>query len=210
MALTTTTLASAVLAADTAIVLTSATGVSAGSYFLVDQEIMQAVKSYVSGTTVQVLRGLEGTIQSAHKASANITLGASTDFSLPVGPTVTTYPVVRGRTMTSYSAAGAIALPNAGSDAIAVINGTGALAMTLANPTKDMDGCMLWIIANGKAAHTVTYSAGVGNGGGTMDVGTYNATEATGCALVACNGFWVLWANGIGSAGTQVAGVVWA
>jgi hypothetical protein len=82
--------------------------------------------------------------------------------------------------------------------------------MTLANPTKDMDGSMLYIVANGKAAHTVTYSAGVGNGGGTMDVGTYNATEATGCALMAVNGFWVLWANGIGSSGTQVAGVVWA
>ena len=31
-----------------------------------------------------------------------------------------------------------------------------------------------------------------------------------GCELVAVNGFWVLIANGIGSAGTQVAGVVWA
>jgi hypothetical protein len=51
---------------------------------------------------------------------------------------------------------------------------------------------MLYIVANGKAAHTMTYTAGVGNGGGTMDVGTFNATEATGCVLMAVNGFWVL------------------
>jgi hypothetical protein len=93
---------------------------------------------------------------------------------------------------------------------VAILNGTGVLAMTLANPTKDMDGCQLTIVANGKAAHTITYTAGVGNGGGTMDVGTFNATEATGCVLMAVNGFWVLIANGIGSSGTQVAGVVWA
>jgi hypothetical protein len=43
-----------------------------------------------------------------------------------------------------------------------------------------------------------------------MDVGTYNTTEATGCALMALNGFWLLWANGIASSGTQLAGVVWA
>ncbi len=82
--------------------------------------------------------------------------------------------------------------------------------MTLAAPTKDLDGSMLFILSNGKGAHTVTITAGVGGGGATMDVGTYNTTEQTGCALMALNGAWVLWANGIGSTGTQVAGVVWA
>jgi len=82
--------------------------------------------------------------------------------------------------------------------------------MTLANPSVLNDGDLLIIISNGKGAHTVTYTAGVGNGGATMDVGTYNTTEATGCILIAANGFWVLIGNGIGSSGTQVAGVVWA
>lgn len=210
MALTTTTLSSAVAVTDNSIVVASATGFAAGNFVLIDQEMLKVAQSYVSGTTIPVLRGQDGSVTAAHKASANAVTFLASDESGPTAPTVTQFPGVRARTLTSYSAAGAISLPAPGSDAVAVINGTGALAMTLANPTKDMDGSMLYVIANGKAAHTVTYTAGVGNGGSSMDVGTYNATEATGCALVACNGFWVLWANGIGSSGTQVAGVVWA
>lgn len=211
MALTTTTLSSAVAQSDVSIVVASATGFAAGNLVLVDMEVMQVGKSYVSGTTIPVQRGLDGSQQTTHKASANVTTFLASDQPGPAPQEVTQFPVAgKSRRMLSYSAAGAITMPSPGEDMVAVINGTGALAMTLANPTKDMDGCMLYIIANGKAAHTVTYTAGVGNGGGTMDVGTYNATEATGCALVACNGFWILWANGIGSSGTQVAGVVWA
>lgn len=210
MALTTTTLSSAVAQADISIVVASATGFAAGNLILVDQEVMQVAKNYSSGTTIPVQRGLDGSIQTTHKASANATTFLASDETGATAQTFTQFPLARGRRLLSYSAAGAITLPNVGEDMVAVINGTGALAMTLANPTKDMDGAMLYVIANGKAAHTVTYTAGVGNGGSTMDVGTYNATEATGCALVACNGFWVLWANGIGSTGTQLAGVVWA
>jgi hypothetical protein len=171
---------------------------------------MQVAKNYVSGTTIPVTRGQDGTQTLTHKASANVVVFLASDESGAAPQTVTQWPTVKARRILSYSAAGALTLPNPGEDIVAIINGTGALAMTLANPTKDMDGCMLYVVANGKAAHTVTYTAGVGNGGGTMDVGTYNATEATGCALIAVNGFWVLWANGIGSSGTQVAGVVWA
>jgi hypothetical protein len=210
MALTTTTISSAVIVSANSIVVASATGFAAGNYVLVEDELMRVAQNYVSGTTIPVLRGQDGTITGAHPASCNATTFLASDEAGPFGQTNTQFPTVRARDISSYSAAGAIALPAPGADAVAIINGTGALAMTLANPTKDMDGSMLYIVANGKAAHTVTYSAGVGNGGGTMDVGTYNATEATGCALMAVNGFWVLWANGIGSSGTQVAGVVWA
>jgi hypothetical protein len=158
-----------------------------------------------------VLRGLDGAQGIAHPKTANVTVFLVSDLAGGASAqTPTQWPNLKGRRMISYSAAGAIALPNPGEDNIAVINGTSTLAMTLANPTKDMDGSMLYIFSNGKGAHTVTYTAGVGNGGSTMDVGTYNTTEATGCALMALNGFWVLWANGIGSAGTQVAGVVFA
>jgi hypothetical protein len=93
---------------------------------------------------------------------------------------------------------------------VAIINGTGALAMTLANPTKDMDGDSLIIIANGKAAHTVTYTAGLGNGGGNYDVGTYSGTLAGGCTLMACNGFWVLIGNGIATATGVTGSPTWA
>jgi hypothetical protein len=211
MAETTTTLLSAVAQTDVVINVTSATGFAAASYVKVDDEVMQISKSYVSGTAIPVQRGLDGAAQVAHPITANVTVFLVSDLSGGASvQTPTQWPNIKGRRMLSYSVAGAITLPNPGEDMIAVINGTNARAMTLANPTKDMDGSMLYIIANGKAAHTVTYTAGVGNGGSTMDVGTYNATEATGCALVAMNGFWILWANGVGSTGTQVAGVVWA
>src|SRR2546426_3572 len=163
MSLNTTTVSSAVGQTDTSIVVASATGVAAGSFAVLDQEVMQVSKNYSTGTTIPVQRGLDGSVQTTHKASANITFYLGSDEAI-AAVNVVQFPKVRGRDHLSYSAAGAITLPTPGNDMIAVINGTGALAMTLANPTKDMDGCMLYIIANGKAAHTVTYTAGVGNG----------------------------------------------
>jgi hypothetical protein len=211
MALTTTTLSSAVVVTDNTIAVTSATGFAAGNMIIVDQEVMKVVQTYVSGTTIGVIRGQNGTVTAAHPTSANITTGLGSDFADASAMTTNTYPTVKARTIVSYSTSGAIALPAAGSDTVAVLNGTSTLTMTLALPTKDMDGTMLWIFSNGKGAHTVNVTtAGLGNGGTTMDVGTYNTTEATGCALMALNGFWLLWANGIASSGTQLAGVVWA
>ena len=100
------------------------------------------------------------------------------------------YPGQMSVTTTSYSAAGAIAF-GLSQWTVAIINGTSALAMTLAVPTKDQDGCYLHIVANGKAAHTVTATSGLGNGGASYDVGTFSATLAMSSLLVACNGFWV-------------------
>ena len=211
MAFTTTTLSSAVAVIDTSIVVASATGFAAGSFIRIDDETFLVAQSYVSGTTIPVLRGQDGTTGTTHPTAANVTVGLGSDFASAGagGPTVT-QQAQKGRYVVSYSAAGAIALPAAGQDTVAVINGTSTLAMTLANPTKDMDGTLLYVLSNGKGAHTLTYSAGLGNGGATMDVGTFNTTEATGCALMALNGFWLLWANGVGAATGQVAGVVWA
>jgi hypothetical protein len=211
MALNATTLASAVGITDNVIVVASATGFAAGNYIRVDQELMRVTNSYAAGSvTVPVIRGQDGTATAAHVSSAKVQTELASDIGASAPQAVTQLANYVPRVIRSYSANGAIALPTVGNDMIAFLNGTSTLAMTLANPTTDMDGSLLFIISNGKGAHTVTYSAGVGNGGGTMDVGTYNTTEATGCILIAANGFWVLIANGIGSAGTQVAGVVWA
>ena len=208
MALTTTTISAAVAVNDTSITVTSATGFAAGSSVLIDQELMKVAQSYVSGTTIPVLRGQDGTVTAAHKASANCSVGLASDFANPVATTSITYATVRGRTLTSYSAAGAIALPTAGADAVAVINGTNALAMTLANPTKDMDGSMLWIAGNGKAAHTVTYTAGFGNGGSSYDVFTFASGANNGIALIALNGIWNLQQSLIGGTATAVTATI--
>ena len=87
------------------------------------------------------------------------------------------YPLAgRTRRVSTYGAAGAIALPVAGTDEVAVLNGTSALAMTVAVPTKDMDGCMLWIASDGAAAHTCTFASGLSGAGSSYDVVTINAT----------------------------------
>ncbi len=212
MALATTTLSAAVAASDAIINLVSATSVSAGRLLLVDNEWMKVQASYVSGTSVPVLRGINGSVQAAHVASANITHGDAVDFANPPGQAAVAVnaPLQRSRDIKSYSAAGAIDLNSPGTDAVRIINGTSALAMTLANPTKDMDGDLMIVVANGKAAHTLTYSAGLGNGGASFDVGTYSASLQTGCILCACNGFWVLVGNGIAGATGATAGPLWA
>lgn len=191
MALTTTTLSSAVTSTATSIVVTSATGFAAGNLILVDLEWMQVAKSYVSGTTIPVLRGQDGSVQVAHVASANVTTGLTTDFNGPAPMQVVSEPQALTKQVQSYSASGAISFSGNCDWTTAILNGTSALSMTLANPTKDMDGQYLHIVANGKAAHTVTYTAGLGNGGASYDVGTFSASLAMSSLLVACNGFWV-------------------
>jgi hypothetical protein len=193
MALTTTTLASAVAVTDTQVVVTSATAVAAGSILLIDQEVFAVAQNYTSGTTVPVLRGRQGTKTQAHVITANVIIGTGADFAQPATQEVVSFPIAgRARTLTSYTASGAIALPTPGNDAVAVINGTSALTMTLANPTTDMDGSILWIICNGKSTSTVTYTAGFGNSGSSYDVATLPAGGATVIETIACGGFWLL------------------
>lgn len=208
MALATTTLSSAVAVGDNKIVVASATSLAPGRLIRVDGEFMKVTQDYVSGTTVGVLRGQDGTAALAHAASTNVTHGAATDFLGPpaaLAP-MATNPVQPALPVYSYSAAGAIATV-AG---IHVINGTGALAMTLAVPTKDQDGTLLIIVANGKAAHTVTATGGLGAGSTTTDVGTFSASYTGGCILVACNGVWVLIGNGVFTATGAVGAPLWA
>ena len=194
MALTTTTLAAACTADASKLSVTSATGIAQGDIIKIDDEILQVTKGYVVGTTsVPVLRGQSGTVAVAHPSSANLSHDTPAGFGDPSPQVVPSYPLAgRARTATSYSAAGAIALPSPGSDAVAILNGTSAIALTLANPTKDMDGDILIIIGNGKSQSTVTYTAGLGNAGSGYDVLTLQNGGQVGCILMACNGIWVL------------------
>tara|TARA_R110002051_G_scaffold101065_2_gene171773 strand:- start:1676 stop:2302 length:627 start_codon:yes stop_codon:yes gene_type:complete len=190
MALATTTLSSAVTVTDTNIVVASATSVAAGRIVLVDGEFMQVLQSYVSGTTVGVLRGQNGTATATHVASANVTHGAAADFTVPAPGTANLKPGLIAFTTTSYSAAGAVSF-GAAQWTTAVINGTDALAMTIANPDSSQDGIYLNIVGNGKAAHTVTYTAGLGDAGSGYDVGTFDGSGQCSVLLVAANSIWV-------------------
>lgn len=194
MAIATTTNSSAIAATDQSIVVASATGFSAGMRVLVGDEVMIVRKNYVSGTTIPVLRGREGSKRRAHGVTSNVTFGVASDFAIPVeqGFLNESGVVGRGRQVTEYGASGAITLPSPGNDMLAIINGTSALSMTLANPTKDMDGCVLTIVGNGKSNSTVTYTAGWGNAGGSYDVATFPAGGQVAIQSIACNAIWVL------------------
>jgi hypothetical protein len=190
MALATTTLSSAVAVTDTDIVVASATSVAAGRIVLVDGEFMQVLQSYTSGTTVGVTRGQNGTATAAHVASANVTHGDAADFTVAAPGTANLKPGLIAFTTTSYSAAGAVSF-GAAQWTTAVINGTDALAMTLANPDSSQDGIYLNIVGNGKAAHTVTYTAGLGDAGSGYDVGTFDGSGQCALLLVAANSIWL-------------------
>ena len=189
MALATTTLSSAVTVTDSSIVVASATSVAAGRIVLIGGEFLQVTQDYVSGTTVNVLRGQNGTVTAAHVASANVTHGAAADFTVAAPGSPVLIPGVM-TTTTSYSAAGAIAFGVANLT-VAIINGTSALAMTIADPDSSQDGIQLAIVGNGKAAHTVTYTAGLGDAGSGYDVGTFDGSGQCSMLLVAANSSWV-------------------
>lgn len=207
MALTTTTLASAVAVTDRLLVVASATGFAAGSLIRLDGEFCEVAKNYVSGTTIPILRGVNGTATVAHPTSANVTVGPAGDFAGAAPQATVPYALAGRRDVRSYSAAGAIALPTPGSDMVAILNGTGALAMTLAVPTKDMDGDVLTIAANGKAAHTVTAAGGFGANTTNSDIMTFHATQTTAMSCMAINGVWVLLGHVAGAATVAGAGL---
>lgn len=191
MAKTTTTASAAIAIGDTAITVASATGFAAGSILKVNAEVMQVQKSYVSGTLIPVMRGLEGTPALAHAITSNVTAGLASDFGGAAAGVAAVYPLIRSRQIKTYNAAGAIDLPTPGNDLVAIVNGTSARALTLAVPTKDMDGDILTVIGNGKAAHTVTISGGFGAAGAGYTVATFIVGAQQSLQVMACNGAWV-------------------
>ena len=206
MALTTTTNSAAIAQGDTSITVASATSMQAGMLIRINGEWMQIAKNYVSGTSIPVYRGQDGSVQSAHAVTSNVTFGVASDFAAtgnwPGGvPDAVTAPVQPAFPIKAYGAAGALDLRQH----IAIINGTAALAMTLASPTKDMDGQIMIVVSNGKAAHTVTLTAGFGANTTNSDVLTFHATQTQAVQYIAANGVWALVGQVAGAA--SVAGV---
>lgn len=199
MALTQTTLSAAVAVNDTTVLLASITGLAANQYMRIDNEVLKVLSVPSAATVpVPVLRGQEGSAQVAHPTSARVEFGtggsatATPDWSQPAAgaPSIAMLPAARPRVIMSYSAAGAITLPAPGTDMVAIINGTGALAMTVAAPVSGNDGDRLTIIGNGKAAHTATFTTGLGAVGATADVATFAAGQQQGIEVMAAGVAW--------------------
>ncbi len=112
----------------------------------------------------------------------NVRLGGPDGLRYPFELAPATFAVTTAPTY--YTAAGAI--PVAGGTY--VINGAGALAMTLAAPTKAQDNMVLTIVAGTAHAHTVTTPANKINGAD--DTVTYAAIGDS-VVLRAINGIWM-------------------
>jgi hypothetical protein len=192
MALATTTLSSAVALTDNVIVVASATSVAAGRLVIIDQEIMQVVQSYTSGTTVGVLRGRDGSATVAHKVTANVTHGLASDFALAGAQSFATYQTQRPVLCQSITATSTLTLPPSGCDLRVILNGTAAITLTIPVPTKDMDFCKLTIISNGAAQHIPTFTGGLGGAGTSYDAITFNATGTLALEAYAANGLWTM------------------
>ena len=194
MALSQTTLSGAMSIGDSTMAVAAATGFAPGVKVRIDGEMFQVTKGYVAGNLiVPVLRGQEATVAAAHPASAKVLVGAASDtgWGTQAAGSTSQYPVAgRAAETLSYSASGAITLPQPGSDMIAYLNGTSVLAMTIADPGKALDGSRLSIRANGAAAHTLTFASGLSGAGGSYDVITVNATAPISLDFVAVNGLW--------------------
>jgi hypothetical protein len=192
MALTTTTLSGASNAADEFINVTSATSFAANQYVKCGEEQMQIFQTYLSGTVVPVRRGVNGTFPEDHPSGANVITGVASDFSGPNATVVSSYPLAgRRRRLLEYAASGALTLPVGAEDMVANLIGTSVLAMTVPVPTKDNDGCLLYISSNGVAAHTVTFTGGLSGAGTSYDVLTINASApVTLGPFMAVNGLW--------------------
>ena len=192
MAFTETTLASAYAVGDNVLVLASATGVAVGNLIRVDDEIFKVNKAWVSGVNIPVTPGWGGTAAVAHAVTAAAEIGIPTDWTSQAPGTMVQYPYVKPVVRKSYSATGAIALPDPGSDGVAVLNAvsTTVLAMTLADPTRAMDGCRLQISSrNGTGAHTITIAGGLNGAGASYNVFTFPAGPVM-IELVALDLFW--------------------
>jgi hypothetical protein len=192
MAATNTTLASACPASATSINVASASGFGVGNLILVEQELMQQTAA-ASGTIVAVRRGLDGGVQSAHAASAFVTTSATPgDFPGPAPGQNVTYGPMKPDGMQeawnyyTYSAAGAIS-PVSG---VHVINGSGALAMTLAGPTGPQEGAVLVIESKNLHANTITATPAYLGAAGT-GIATAAATGAN-LVLKASGGKWTV------------------
>jgi hypothetical protein len=194
MALANTTLSSAAAATDKQIVVASASNLVPGLLAFCNGEILQITKSYVSGTTVPVLRGQEGTAQIALPTGAQISFFLLGSDFYTTGPQLSTsVPLAgRGRYPSSVTTSAAWTPRADNQDELVEINGTSIVALTIVNPLRSQTGKVVTFVGNGIAAHTITYTTtGFGNVGTTADVVTFGASQMQSFSMIACGGFWV-------------------
>lgn len=198
MALTRTTLASAMLATDQFISVTSATGFAAKQLVKVDDEYMVVSPDYVSGTFIPVFRrGDQGSKVVAHNALAEVVTAAQAFNDMAAFGQW--QDMQKGRwkpDIVWMSVSGAIAIPTR--DTCVILNKAGVAAMTLAAPGKDQTGLILEVTSDTAQAHTVTATSLLSTGSANVSVATFAAQKGSGFGARAVDGLWnITWSQGI-------------
>jgi hypothetical protein len=190
MAVTATTLSSAMTLSDDTALVTSATGATAGQPVRIDNEWAVVVK--VTGTQIKLRsRGDQGTAAVAHNVLAPVvfTDGTAGDLAdLPPTKTSAQYPGAVYDDIVAYSVNGAITPPR--KNTLIVLTKAGVAAMTLAGPSKADNGIVVTIKSSTANAHTVTYTAGFYADTTSSDVATFAAKDGASITLVADGGKW--------------------
>lgn len=192
MAVNGTTLTADIGRDDLDIPVASVTGASAGRICKIENEysvVVRVVGSIVSLRT----RGDHGTQSVPHKTLTPVAFGDPADFPA-VPPARHRGQMEQVEDVIHIGASGAIPLP--AKDTKVILTGAAALAMTLPDPTRLMDGITLRIHSSGSAAHTITSASGFNAGGATVDVATFSTVAPAGVGnnlvLVASAGRWLI------------------
>lgn len=184
MSLTVTSLNGAVTQGATQVRLTAFTnpssgGIGARTLLLVDDEQMLVTDASLS-PVVQVARGYNGTLATAHGTLAPVTYGLTSDFTQTVG-------AVAPAPAYSYGADATITNPTV--DATIYITKATAAALTLTDPAADQVNTVVFVSLTA-AAHTITYATGFYDNTTTSDVATFPATAGAAFTIVARSGKW--------------------
>lgn len=189
MALAVTSLNGAVARDARSITLTAFTNPSAGgigpkTMALVDGEMMQVASALLS-PTLDVVRGVDGTLAVYHNTLAPVVYGLTTDFTqlaVQGSASIAVAPVA------TYSVDGAFVVPFV--NQTVYITKAGVLALTLnATIPADLNVTVRFVSLTANA-HTLTYTAGFYGNTTSSDVATFPATIGAVFTMQSKNGLW--------------------
>jgi hypothetical protein len=212
MAITATTLSAAAGKGDLIVNVASATGITAPNFtagtgitfLMIDAEVLAVMG--VNGTVVNVQRGINGSLASAHVNGAQVQIGLPGDFG-PQGEflqaSTTSVQTELGVVWPGIFLAGSADAIPAGVAGFYVVKTAGVDAMTLAAPTAAQEGNIIQIWSDTTNAHTLTATSLLANGTALKTTATFPAFRGAGLTLRVCNLVYHVLSNGA-SAGVVV------
>ncbi len=181
MALAVTSLNGAITQNATLVKLTAFTNPSSGG--IGPRTIVEAdgekmlVTDVTLSPTLQVVRGYDGTLATAHNTLAPVTYGLTTDFTEALG--------AQAASEYSYAVNATVDLPRV--DSTIYLTKAGVLALTINGPNKDQTNTIRFVSLTANA-HTITYTAGFYADTTSSDVATFAAKNGASATFVAKSG----------------------